>query len=64
MIYFILKFQQNLKIEFRKEENVFNEIIFVNVNSWLDSYKEVFDDVAIDKQLDKQHSYLYWAIGN
>ena len=62
MIYFILKFQQDLKIEYRKEENDFNEIIFVN--SWLDSYKEVFDDVAIDKQLDKQHSYLYWAIGN
>lgn len=62
MIYFILKFQQNLKIEFRKEENVFNEIIFVN--SWLDSYKGVFDDVVIDKQLDKQHSYLYQATGN
>ena len=55
------KFQKNLKIEFLKEEKVLNQIF---VDPWLDSYKQVFDDVTIDKLLDKHDTDLFAAIYN
>ena len=30
--------------------------------TWFYSYKEVFDDLTIDKLLDKQHKYISAAI--
>ena len=46
-------FQQNLRLEFEKER-VLDEIVFAD--PWLDSYKEVSDDINIDQLLDKKHN--------
>ena len=45
----VLNYFQKLKIEFKKEQFL-NEIIFVD--PWLVSYKEVFDEIIIDKLVD------------
>ena len=32
------------------------------VDPWLDSYKEVIDDISIDRILDKQHNDVFATI--
>ena len=46
----------------KKDEKVLQEAIFVN--PWLDSYKEVFDNIDIDELPDKQHNDLSVRIEN
>lgn len=48
--------QQHSKPKFWKEEKVLNEILFVD--PWLDSCRELFDDVTTDELLDKQHNNI------
>ena len=44
------KFQQNLRVEFTKTDEVFNNKIFAD--PWLESEKIEFNDINIDELLD------------
>ena len=60
-----VKFQQNLKAEFQKDEfldEVTEETKFVD--PCRDSYKCVLDDVSIDEPLNKQNNDLSARIEN
>ena len=50
------KFQQNLRIEFTKNDKVFKNRIFAD--PWFDSEKIEFNDTNIDELLDIQHNQL------
>ena len=50
------KFQQNLRIEFSKNQEAFKNKIFAD--PWLDSEKLEFNDTNIDELLDIQHNQL------
>ena len=54
-------FQQNLKIGFNKKEQFFNKI-WLQINGFI--HTEVFDDITIDKLLDKHHNHLSVRIEN
>ena len=56
------KFKQNLRLEFEKEEKVLKEIMFLD--RWPNSYKKVYNDITIDKLLDKQQNDLSVRIEN
>ena len=49
--FIVFEFQENLQIEFTKNDEVFK-------NNWFDSEKIEFNDINIDELLDIQHSQV------